>query len=187
MTPQVYAYCKVRQSRGVYPIKGQGGDKLPLTRPSKESREKGLFIVGVDGIKSDILSWLKIEDPGDGYCHFPKDPDDIPIHGYDAGYFQMLTAEKKVIRQNKRGFPQYEWIKPAGTRNESFDCRIYARAALRIMSPKDDVMLRRVYLTEPWLSADNPQSKKTTEPVSPNAKKNKISKNKRARQSEILI
>jgi phage terminase large subunit GpA-like protein len=56
MTPQVYEYCKVRQSRGVYPIKGQGGDKLPLTRPSKESREKGLFIVGVDGIKADILS-----------------------------------------------------------------------------------------------------------------------------------
>jgi phage terminase large subunit GpA-like protein len=150
MTPEVYRYCKARQSRGVYPIKGQAGDKLPLTRPAKQSREKGLFIVGVDGIKADILSWLKVGTPGDGYCHFPKDSDDIPVQGYDAVYFEMLTAEKRVIVQNKKGFPVYEWHKAAGARNESFDCRVYARAALRIMSPKDDIMLKRIHIAEPW-------------------------------------
>ena len=98
MPPQVYKYCKDRQSRGVYPIKGQGGDKLPLTRPSKESREKGLFIVGVDGIKAEIMSWLKIGQPGNGYCHFPKDPDGQPVNGCDANFFEMLTAEKRVFR-----------------------------------------------------------------------------------------
>jgi phage terminase large subunit GpA-like protein len=152
MTPSVYAYCKARQSRGVYPIKGQGGDKLPLARPSKESREKGLFIVGVDGIKADIVSWLKVGQPGNGYCHFPKDEDGIPVRGYDAVYFEMLTAEKKVTVQNKRGYTVYEWHKVAGARNESFDCRVYARAALRIMSPNDDMMLKRMYMREPWSS-----------------------------------
>jgi phage terminase large subunit GpA-like protein len=185
MTPQVYAYCKARQTRGVYPIKGQGGDKLPLTRPSKESREKGLFIVGVDGIKSDILSWLRIQEPGDGYCHFPKDRDDIPVNGYDAIYFQMLTAEKRVIRQDKKGFGRYEWVKPAGIRNESFDCRVYARAALRIMSPKDDIMLKRIHLKEPW--AKQTESKATVTTTESVKKKKVISENKKAREQGIIL
>ena len=170
MTPQVYKYCKDRQARGVYPVKGQGGDKLPLARPSKQSREKGLFIVGVDGIKADILSWLKIGQPGNGYCHFPKDDDGIPVRGYDATYFEMLTAEKRVVVQNKKGFAVYEWHKAAGARNESFDCRVYARAALRIMSPQDDIMLKRIYLKEPW---GGKAGEKTTVTTSVPGKKNK--------------
>lgn len=186
MTPQVYAYCKARQARGVYPIKGQGGDRLPLTRPSSKNREKGLFIVGVDGIKADIVSWLKVGKPGDGYCHFPKDTDGIPINGYDANYFEMLTAEKRVVRQDKKGFAKYEWIKPAGSRNESFDCRVYARAALRIMSPKDDFMLKRIFMAEPW----GTKSIKNVDEESPNLtiavkKKKKVSKNSIARQRGI--
>jgi phage terminase large subunit GpA-like protein len=184
MTPSVYAYCKVRQSRGVYPIKGRGGDKLPLTRPSKESREKGLFIVGVDGIKADILSWLKVGQPGDGYCHFPKDKYDIPIRGYDATYFEMLTAEKRVFVQNKKGFGVYEWHKAAGARNESFDCRVYARAALRIMSPKDDIMLKCIYMSEPWAE----QSKDKKPVVIPEQRKKQgVSKNKIARGKGVEL
>jgi len=185
MTPQVYAYCKARQTRGVYPIKGQGGDKLPLTRPSKENKEKGLFIIGVDGVKADILSWLKIGQPGDGYCHFPKDKDDIPVKGYDAAYFEMLTAEKRVIIQNKKGYAVYEWHKAAGARNESFDCRVYARAALRIMSPNDDLLLKKIYVREPWSA--QPEEKKAAnaaaeETARPNKKK---SKNQKARAQGI--
>ncbi len=189
-TPSVYAYCKARQSRGVYPIKGQGGDRLPLIRPSKESREKGLFIVGIDGIKADTLSWLKIGRPGDGYCHFPKDKDDIPVNGYDANFFTMLTAEKRVVVQNKKGFSSYEWHKEAGARNEAFDTRNYARAALRIMSPKDDSMLKRIFLGEPWAASgtSDVQAKRSAEPVSQNAKpKKKGNRNKRARDAGIVL
>ena len=190
MTPQVYAYCKARQSRGVYPIKGQAGDRLPLTRPSKESREKGLFIVGIDGIKADTMSWLKLGKVGDGYCHFPKDNDDIPINGYDANYFEMLTAEKRVVVQNKKGFAVYEWHKDGGKRNEAFDTRNYARAALRIMSPKDDLMLRRIYLNAPWLATDTSgiQEKRNIDPAVQNEKaKNKTSKNKRGRDAGVVL
>jgi len=189
MTPQVYAYCKARQSRGVFPIKGQGGDRLPLVRPSKENREKGLFIVGVDGIKADLVSWLKVGNPGDGYCHFPKDSDGIPINGYDSIYFEMLTAEKRVIRQDKKGFARYEWIKPAGTRNESFDCRVYARAALRIMAAKDDIMLKRIHLTEPWLGqVDTEKNDASKNIVAVNSKKKEqISRNQRAREKGITL
>ena len=187
MTPQVYAYCKARQSRGVFPIKGAGGDKLPLTRPSSKNREKGLFIVGVDGIKSDIVSCLKIEHPGDGYCHFPKDKDGIPVNGYDPNYFEMLTAEKRVILRDKKGFVRYEWHIIGGKRNEAFDCRIYARAALRIMSTKDDIMLKRIYLSEPWASA--PVAKESNQGIVTPTKKIKaqVSINQKAREKGVNL
>jgi len=149
-TTEVYNYCRAKQSRGVYPIKGQGGDKLPLTRPSQNAREKGLFMVGVDSIKFDWMSWLKVDVPGDKYCHFPMDKDGIAARGYDTTYFQMLTAEKRVVVKNKKGFTAYEWHKDAGARNESFDCRVYARAALRIMSPNDELLLKKIHLNAPW-------------------------------------
>ncbi|MDR1219558.1 MAG: phage terminase large subunit family protein [Treponema sp.] len=186
MTPQVYAYCKARQSRGVYPIKGQGGDKLPLTRPSKTSREKGLFIVGVDGIKADLVTWLKIGRPGDGCCHFPKDNDGRPINGCDANFFSMLTAEKRVIIQNKSGYPRYEWHKASGDRNEAFDTFCYARAALRIMSPKDDVMLRRIYTAEPWAGPTG-EKKPAVAPEPGERKKPTVGKNEIARGKGIEL
>jgi phage terminase large subunit GpA-like protein len=190
MTPEVYRYCKNREMRGVYPIKGQGGDKLPLTRPasSRNSREKGLFIVGVDGVKADLISWLKVGNPGNGYCHFPKDKDGIPVNGYDANYFEMLTAEKRIPRQDKKGFTRYEWIKPAGARNESFDCRVYARAALRIMSSQDSIMLKRMYLAEPW-AGQAVESKTGEKDIIPVPRKNpkKVSRNQRARERGIEL
>ena len=185
VTPQVYAYCKARQLRGVYPIKGQGGDKLPLTRPSNANREKGLFIVGVDGIKADIMSWLKVPQPGNGFCHFPKDNDNIPVKGYDAAYFEMLTAEKRIVIQNKKGYSVYEWHKAAGARNEAFDCRVYARAALRIMSAQDDIMLKRIYLKEPW--AGQAEGKMSAITTVPSKGKKSISLNKAARGKGINL
>jgi phage terminase large subunit GpA-like protein len=171
--------------RGVYPIKGQSGDKLPLTRPpkSQSAREKGLFMVGVDGIKADIISWLRIGQLGDGYCHFPKDSDGIPVKGYDAAYFEMLTSEKRLVVQNKRGQSVYEWHKAAGARNESFDCRVYARAALRIMSPEDDIMLKRIYLKEPWSG----QAEGKASVIAQGKAKKKVSINQAAREKGLEL
>jgi phage terminase large subunit GpA-like protein len=178
--------------RGVYPIKGFGGDKVPLVRPSKTrgNREKGLFIVGVDGIKADLVSSLKIGKQGAGYCHFPKDKDknNTPINGYDASYFEMLTAEKRTARKDKKGFTVYAWIK-VGARNESFDCRVYARAALRIMSSKDDIMLKRIFLTAPWTAQGQAVGNAGKENIvpAPAKIKKKIGGNSRAREKGIEL
>jgi phage terminase large subunit GpA-like protein len=184
-TTEVYNYCLAKQSRGVYPIKGQGGDKLPLIRPSLKAREKGLFMVGVDSIKFDWMSWLKVTEHGDKYCHFPKDKDGIPARGYDTTYFQMLTAEKRVLVKNKRGYNVYEWHKEAGARNESFDCRVYARAALRIMSANDELLLKRIHLKAPWLgqAGEKAQVIKTETSTA----KKQISLNEIAREKEISL
>jgi len=187
MTPQVYAYCKARQARGVYPIKGRGGDGYPLARPSENNKEKGLFIVSVDGIKSDILSWLKVGNPGGGYCHFPKDKDNIAVNGYDAVYFEMLTSEKRVITKDKRGYTKYEWHKSAGTRNESFDCRVYARAALRIMASKDRLMLERIFLAEPWAAPAVKNATNENIIGAPAKKKKQIGRNIRAKEKGIYL
>jgi phage terminase large subunit GpA-like protein len=186
MTTETYNYCLAKRSRGVYPIKGQGGDKLPLIRPSQKAREKGLFIVGVDSIKYDWMSWLKVGEPGDKYCHFPKDKDEIPVRGYDTTYFQMLTTEKRVIVRNKKGFTAYEWHKDAGARNESFDCRVYARAALRIMSSNDELLLKKIHLKKPWSGEAEEKSVNTTT-VETSKPRKPASKNQRARAQGISL
>jgi len=179
-TTQVYNYCLAKKSRGVYPIKGQPGDKVQLIRPSVKAREKGLMMVGVDSIKYDLMSWLKVEKKGDNYCHFPKDEDDIPARGYDTTYFQMLTVEKRIVIRNKKGFSVYEWHKPAGARNESLDCRVYARAALRIMSSTDEKLLKQIHLKSPWLE------KKAVSVTAETGKHiKKMSKNQKARAQGI--
>ena len=188
-TTQAYNYCRARQSRGVYPIKGQGGNKIPLTRPSKTAKEKGLFILGVDSIKTEIMTWLKVNMPGNGYCHFPKDTDNVSVNGYDAVYFDMLTAEKRVLVKDKKGFSHYEWHLIKGKRNESFDCRVYARAALRIMSPKDDVMLKRINSAEPWLTKSQDEGKEKIENIEiPTGKKKpRVNRNQIARDNGINL
>lgn len=183
-TTETYNYCLAKMSRGVIPIKGVTGDRAELIRPSKNKREKNLFLVGVDSIKYDWASWLKVAVPGDKYCHYPKDKDGIPVLGYDTTYFQMLTAEKRIVVRNKDGFSAYKWIVEAGVRNESFDCRVYARAALRILSSRDDLLLKKIHLSEPW--AEQSEKKKAVSVTAETGKHiKKMSKNQRARAQGI--
>jgi phage terminase large subunit GpA-like protein len=186
-TKQVYNYCKARQLRGVYPVKGQGGDRIPLTRPSKEKREEGLFMVGVDGIKDDLMSWLRR-----GICHFPKDQDDVSLNGYDTAYFEMLTAEKKVTVKNKRGYTVNEWHK-FGARNEALDCRVYARAALNILSRHEDQFLEREFIKAPWAMPstsgikEKRSSQLITQDTNPQKKGISNGSNKRAKENEFTL
>lgn len=131
-TQQVYDFCKPREHRRIFAIKGQGGPGFPLVgRATRTNRKRvALFPVGVDTGKELILSRLKIEEEGPGYCHFPREPE----RGYDQAYFDGLTSEKRVLRYHK-GRPRFEWIKRPGTRNEPLDCRNYATAALEILNP----------------------------------------------------
>jgi phage terminase large subunit GpA-like protein len=178
MSTQVYTYCKAREPRRVYAVKGQAGDKLPMTRPGKAGMNARLFMVGVDGIKQDIITWLKRGNHGEGYCHFPIGEGGEIINGYDTAYFDMLTAEKRVLTQNKRGFNVYTWEKPAGRRNEAFDCRVYARAALRIMSNRDDQLLKRQHALAGWVAPVLKGAKKSVPSMAGGKPKTKNSSNR---------
>ena len=125
-TQSVYKYCKAREGRRVFAIKGVGGDGRPLVgRPSKNNIGKvNLFPIGVDTAKHLLFSRFRINEPGAGYCHFPSDRDDE--------YFKQLTAEKIATRYHK-GFARREFVK-VRPRNEALDVRVYAMAALTLLN-----------------------------------------------------
>lgn len=134
----VYNFCKAREFRRVFPVKGKEGWGLGYIRRPKKRNDEGvyLFTVFVDEVKSKIYSHLMVEKPkvyneGDtipGYSHFPD------REKYDRDYFRMLTAEEmKTKRLNGR--KTLRWELPQGRRNEALDCRAYAIAALNILNP----------------------------------------------------
>ncbi len=137
-TTEVYRFCKAREHRRVYAIKGVGGYGKPfISKVSRNNRERtALFSLGVDTGKESILTRLNIQEEGPYYCHFPIESD----RGYDENYFKALTSEKKVLRY-KKGVPTYEWVKKkSGIRNEALDLRNYANAAFEILNPDLDAM-----------------------------------------------
>lgn len=139
-TREVYQYCKAREFRRVFAIKGKGGSGIAFILRPKRRNDEGvwLFSIGVDVGKDTITSRLKIASPGGGspYCHFPDNPD----RGYDQRYFDGLTAEHRVTRYNK-GRPSIHWEKKSGSApNEPFDLRNYATAALEIINPPFELL-----------------------------------------------
>lgn len=140
-TTEVYKFCKEREHRRVFAIKGVGGYGKPfISKPTRNNRERAaLFSLGVDNGKETILSRLKMKEDGPGYCHFPKEAD----RGYDENYFKGLTSEKSVLRY-KKGVATFEWVKKSSSiRNEPMDLRNYANAAVEILNPDLDTMAAR--------------------------------------------
>jgi phage terminase large subunit GpA-like protein len=127
-TQAVYDFCRPRFVRRVFAIKGPSNSIGRPIWPKKASRNAGkkidVFLIGLDGAKADTQSRLMIGEPGPGYCHFPLCDD------YDENYFAGLTVEKSVTKY-KFGIPYRQWVCPDGARNEPWDCRIYAYAALK--------------------------------------------------------
>lgn len=130
-TQAAYEYCRGKQGRKIFAVKGVGGWGRPIvTTPSrkktgKKTRPVDLFTVGTDEAKLILSKRLGIERHGPGFCHFPNDR--------EAEYFHQLTAEKLMLRYVK-GFPVRDWHKTR-ERNEALDCRNYAYACLKILNP----------------------------------------------------
>ena len=148
-TQSVYRHCRERLSRRVFAIKGQGGDGVPYTKPPSKVKivvngkaigETWLYVLGVDAGKADIMSALKVQEPGPKYCHFPKGES----RGYDLTFFNGLLSEKLVMK-TERGRTRWAWEKlPGHERNEALDCRNYALAAFRVLDPDMDAVEARL-------------------------------------------
>ena len=136
-TSEAYDFCKQREFRGVYAIKGRGGAGMNIVHNVNPTRRVGnqLFIIAVDTAKSTLLSRLAQKDPmGAGYCHFPLDDDHESSRGYDKSYFDGLTSEVRITKM-VRGVVKTEWRLKSGAKNEPLDCRVYALAAFEIVNP----------------------------------------------------
>lgn len=141
-TQEVYERCRARQPKRVFAIKGKGGESIPYTSvPTQvtirdKRRKCWLYTIGVDAGKAEIMSALKVQEPGPKYCHFPRG------NGYDETYFAGLLSERLVLSTTPTG-NRWRWEKiPGHERNEALDCRNYAIAALRILNPDWDAIER---------------------------------------------
>ncbi|WP_342575461.1 phage terminase large subunit family protein [Solibacillus sp. FSL K6-1781] len=133
-TNEVYDFCKAREHRRIFAIKGKGGAGIAyINKPNKVGRQSvHLFTIGVNEGKDIIYSRLKNEfEDKPGYCYFPVEKE----KGYDEAYFVGLTAERNVTRFVGSA-PKIDWVKRSSNiRNEPLDLRNYALAAFRILNP----------------------------------------------------
>lgn len=152
MTTAAYEYVRTRKGRRLFAIKGVGGWGRPIvTAPSRKRTGRGarpvdLFNVGVDEAKVVVMRRLGITAPGPGHCHFPlsRDPE----------WYAQLTAEQLRTRMLK-GYAVREWHQRR-PRNEAFDCRVYALAALKILNPNLKKLADRLGLTSPQPAPHTP-------------------------------
>lgn len=138
-TTSVYRECAKRQSRRIWPIKGEKGEGKAECRPMKRGKAEGAaFMLGVDAGKEGIMYEAGINEPGPHYMHFPIDY----RAGYDMEYFKGLISERMEIhRKNGRGTVVWEQFYE---RNEPLDCRNYARAAYRYFNWRFDDLERTI-------------------------------------------
>lgn len=132
-TNEVYRFCKARESRNVFAIKGASTKDKPLiAQPSKvgERKDTYLWLVGTEAGKAKVMSALKNESHGPLYCHFPREAN----RGYDDEYFKGLMSEKYVFNVSKK---THEW-KKVYERNEPLDLFVYNFVALEILKPPYD-------------------------------------------------
>ena len=132
-TDNVYDFCEVAgKMYRIFPMKGSStslkGQLFNVTR-AKPRRLK-LWIIDGDTAKNVVLENLSIEPGARGSSHFPDH--------YDKTYFLGLTAEEKKTRGDVR-----TWVK-IRERHEQVDTRVYAYAALKILSPAWGKIRRRL-------------------------------------------
>lgn len=126
-THQVYNFCRTRERRRIFAIKGENRPGLPIKgRASMQDVNwRGrilkhgvkLWLVGTDTAKDLIHGRLKVTQPGPGYIHFSKE---LPL-----AFFAGLTVEQRVLQKSATG-AVYRWINPGHGRNEPLDCTVYA-------------------------------------------------------------
>lgn len=137
-TEIVNKFCKDREWRRIFPVKGNDGwGRGYIERPKRRNKYGAWsFVAWVDELKSKVYSYLQIEEPGAGYCHFPKK------RIYDAHYFRMLTAETMEVKL-VGGQKRLKWTLRKGRRNEALDCRCYALTALAILGRPVEQLLEQ--------------------------------------------
>ncbi len=145
-TQEVRQRCRERFAKRVFAIKGRGTDDVPYTSPPKKQkivvngRALGMcwvYEIGVNAGKQLIMDNMRVKTAGAKYCHFPKRDD------YGKDYFKGLLSERIVYKKELKHPWQWEKI-PGHERNEALDCRNYAMAAIKALSPDFDALERRL-------------------------------------------
>ena len=111
-------------------------------RSRERSEGAWLLRLGADTLKDEFHGRLAVAEPGPGYCHFPRLANGGDVAGYSQTYFDQLVAEERTLKYTAGGFAKYTWAKARTAKNEAFDCRCYARAALEYLKARLENMPR---------------------------------------------
>jgi phage terminase large subunit GpA-like protein len=111
----VLKFSNARLSRRILAGKGAAGFARPMIQPAKTKKGR-LFIVGVDGIKSQIIARLA----RGRTVRFS--------HSLTEAYFEQLASERRIVRM-AGGRPVARFERKPGARAEALDCLVYGLAA----------------------------------------------------------
>lgn len=145
---RVYDFVKKMEGRRVFAILGRDGWERPTMsapqnkRTGKDERKVDQHIVGVDNVKATVYQRLRKTEYGPYSFHFPK------ADWCHQEFFKQLTAEKLVIKRDKRGRSSRAWDKKRD-RNEILDMTGYNLAALKLLSPRWEEQRESIIPKEP--------------------------------------
>jgi phage terminase large subunit GpA-like protein len=125
-TEEVHTFCRSREHRRIYPIKGVAGWGKGFYLNTKKRHERfgtHSYFAHTDELKTKVYAQLSLTDRGPGYCHFPKKP------VYSEKYFKGLTCESRKVK-TVGGRKKLYWDTPSGARNEPLDVRCYSYVGL---------------------------------------------------------
>ena len=143
---KVYEFAFPRSRRKILAGKGMAGNRLPLVASKSKTAGGRLWLVGVDGVKTNIMNRLT----SGGSIRFSSN--------LDPSWFEQLASERLVIRYS-RGQPQRRFERIPGRRAEALDCLVYAMAARHVLNInyeiREDELRRGVEPQEKRLNAVN--------------------------------
>jgi phage terminase large subunit GpA-like protein len=113
--PDVYKFCFPRYRRRIFAIKGAPGKRPRIERSKQKTKGGWLMIVGVDGIKSSLMSRLR-------RGNTIRFSNSLP-----ASWYEQLASEQVVVRYS-RGQPIRMFERIKGRQAEALDCVVYAMA-----------------------------------------------------------
>lgn len=112
----VYRFAFPRAGRRVFAVKGVAGSRPFIERSRQKVQGGWLWLVGVDSIKTHIVSRL-------GHGGAMRFSDALP-----PVWFEQLCSERVVVRYS-RGQPFRRFERIPGRAAEALDCTVYAFAA----------------------------------------------------------
>lgn len=124
-TSQVYEFCKHREYRGIYAVKGstkRDADILDGKPSTKNAVGAKLYHIGVSTCKDMLIGRLVIRS-GAGAMHWSM--------SYDREFFEQYLAEKCITTRDGKT----RWIPLPGKPNEAIDLHSYCLGALYIYGP----------------------------------------------------
>ncbi|MBN8483474.1 MAG: phage terminase large subunit family protein [Sphingomonadales bacterium] len=122
-TAHVYAFCRPRFGRKIMAGKGVAGTRPPVT--ASQAKGVRLFLVGVDGLKSQILTRLS-------RGRTIRFSDSL-----ETAWYEQLASERRVLRY-VRGQPVRRFERKPGMRAEALDCVVYGFAARQLVTANLD-------------------------------------------------